>query len=116
MNNGCTGLMGIWTSEREFIPTLALLLMWSLALELNCLVLGNDCSHIFKIKFQGNKNISAVKQSRRRRNLFLTTFQLMLSISSRIPFLWMMALTPCWHAFIPKIKGIIVIYHLLWNN
>jgi hypothetical protein len=33
-----------------------------LALELNCLVLGDDSSHIFTIEIQGTKNISALKE------------------------------------------------------
>jgi hypothetical protein len=33
-----------------------------LALELNCLVLGDDPSHIFTIEIQGTKNISALKE------------------------------------------------------
>ena len=32
-----------------------------LALELNCLVLGDDHSHIFTIEIQGTKNISALR-------------------------------------------------------
>jgi hypothetical protein len=34
-----------------------------LALELNCLVLGDDPSHIFTIEIQGTKNISALKKA-----------------------------------------------------
>ena len=34
-----------------------------LALELNCLVLGNDPGHIFTIEIQGTKNISALKKA-----------------------------------------------------
>jgi hypothetical protein len=33
-----------------------------LALELNCLVLGDDPSHIFTIEIQGTKNISVLKE------------------------------------------------------
>ena len=33
-----------------------------LALELNCLVLGDDSSHIFTIEIQGTKNISVLKE------------------------------------------------------
>jgi hypothetical protein len=33
-----------------------------LALELNCLVLGDDHSHIFTIEILGTKNISALKE------------------------------------------------------
>jgi Crinkler effector protein N-terminal domain len=34
-----------------------------LALELNCLVLGDDSSHIFTIEIQGTKNISALRKA-----------------------------------------------------
>lgn len=34
-----------------------------LALKLNCLVLGDDPSHIFTIEIQGTKNISALKKA-----------------------------------------------------
>jgi hypothetical protein len=34
-----------------------------LALELNCLVLGDDPSHIFTIEIRGTKNISALRKA-----------------------------------------------------
>jgi hypothetical protein len=39
-----------------------------LALELNCLVLGDDHSHIFTIEIQGTKNISALKELVKEKN------------------------------------------------
>jgi hypothetical protein len=56
------------TSRYSLAATLALLLSglhrcdMPLALELNCLVLSDDSSHIFTIKIQGTKNISALKE------------------------------------------------------
>jgi hypothetical protein len=72
----------------------------SVQLELNCLVLSDDPSHIFTVEIE-----DTLKELIKDKNK--PTFPPTLSISTRCPFLWTMASTLSCEVFDPKMKEIV---------